>query len=232
MKDTDTIGKIDPYLKVTYGSAKKQTKPIKSGGSNCKFNKTIMFPEEHNIDKLSIEVWDADRIGKDDLVGSAEVSLAKVLRSREEIGTVVTLTTKDKKGTILRRGELVLNLFRTEVQEGYSIQTASSQKSVSSEEAVKAPHAKVTVHTCTNIRGTRREAVQPLIKVHCGHRNSATATGDGVNVVYDETLCLPYNGGHVHKSLRPERVPLSGLSSLTNQQTARTLRLSAEGQST
>eukprot|EP01054_Gregarina_sp_Poly1_P003455 Gregarina_sp_Poly_1__3454@NODE_1_length_32023_cov_193_025347_g0_i0_p2_GENE_NODE_1_length_32023_cov_193_025347_g0_i0NODE_1_length_32023_cov_193_025347_g0_i0_p2_ORF_typecomplete_len3260_score441_33MORN/PF02493_20/2_5e02MORN/PF02493_20/0_011MORN/PF02493_20/9_5MORN/PF02493_20/6_7e02MORN/PF02493_20/1_9e03MORN/PF02493_20/6_6MORN/PF02493_20/0_94MORN/PF02493_20/9_4e03MORN/PF02493_20/3_3e06MORN/PF02493_20/3_5MORN/PF02493_20/1_9e02MORN/PF02493_20/0_0024MORN/PF02493_20/0_00027MORN/PF02493_20/0_024C2/PF0016 len=194
MKDMDTIGKMDPYVKVVYGSSRKKTKAISSGGGNCKFNKSLMFPQEGGIDKLTIEVWDADKARKDDLVGSADVSLSKALKNGEDIGVTVPLVFVDKKGKQERRGDLIVNLFITRVAEGFYLHSNSSQKSVSSEEAEKAPHARVTVHACTNIQTAKEDAVQPFIRVHCGHIQSATATGSGMNVAYDETLCLPWNG--------------------------------------
>eukprot|EP01053_Blabericola_migrator_P009690 Blabericola_migrator_1__9689@NODE_52_length_16271_cov_146_860775_g48_i0_p1_GENE_NODE_52_length_16271_cov_146_860775_g48_i0NODE_52_length_16271_cov_146_860775_g48_i0_p1_ORF_typecomplete_len3312_score546_95C2/PF00168_30/7_3e16C2/PF00168_30/0_75MORN/PF02493_20/3_1e02MORN/PF02493_20/38MORN/PF02493_20/0_12MORN/PF02493_20/0_29MORN/PF02493_20/15MORN/PF02493_20/44MORN/PF02493_20/3_7e02MORN/PF02493_20/1_9MORN/PF02493_20/0_00039MORN/PF02493_20/0_71PipA/PF07108_11/1_4PipA/PF07108_11/1_1e03_NODE_52_length_1 len=193
MKDQDTIGSMDPYVIVSYGASKKKTKPIKSGGSNCKFNKTLMFPEERGIDKLKVEVWDSDRIGKDDLVGVGEVSMAKALRTGEDLSQIVTLMF-EKKGKAEKRGELVINLFLTKVNPDYRLHSQSSQKSVASEECVKAPHTKVTVHTCTEIRSSKGASARPFIRVHHGHVSSSTATGSGINVAYDEVLCLPYNG--------------------------------------
>ncbi len=46
LRDTEAIGKMDPFIQVVYLGKKYRTKTIHEGGKNPKWNETIEIPIE------------------------------------------------------------------------------------------------------------------------------------------------------------------------------------------
>ena len=72
-RDTDTLGKMDPYVLIFVGDKKERTKTHKNAGKNPAWFDEFEFYKK-NEETLFFEVHDDDT-GKDDLIGSGSISL-------------------------------------------------------------------------------------------------------------------------------------------------------------
>ena len=78
LKDTDLVGGIDPYVKLTAlggtQAIERKTKAIPGGGSTPTWQETLRFDvvDQH---ELRLDVWDSDRFSADDMVGQSTFSL-------------------------------------------------------------------------------------------------------------------------------------------------------------
>ena len=72
---SDLIGKSDPYAVIKYGTQKDKT-PVVKNSQNPEWNHTteLKVPED-DANKISIEVFDQDRIGKDKSLGKIDLDL-------------------------------------------------------------------------------------------------------------------------------------------------------------
>jgi len=76
LKDTELIGKMDPYVKLECGKEHHKTKTMKHAGRNATFNQTFIFNLEGKEDSLHIHVMDEELIS-DDHVGRVDIPLQK-----------------------------------------------------------------------------------------------------------------------------------------------------------
>jgi len=72
--DTDTLGKMDPYLKIEVAGQTYQTVTHKNGGKAPKWNDSFTFAIQGE-GSVKVSVWDKDSIGSDDLIGDATLNL-------------------------------------------------------------------------------------------------------------------------------------------------------------
>lgn len=72
--DTDTFGKMDPYLRVIVGGQTFQTDVCKGGSKNPKWDDSFDFPMSGN-GSIQVSVWDKDAGSADDLIGDATLNL-------------------------------------------------------------------------------------------------------------------------------------------------------------
>mmetsp|Transcript_25417 Transcript_25417/g.50001 ORF Transcript_25417/g.50001 Transcript_25417/m.50001 type:complete len:1401 (-) Transcript_25417:97-4299(-) len=99
MKSMELFGKQDPYCAVVIGSDKQKTKVINSGGTDCTWEDTFVFPlpkpaspnkagieggNPHNSTTVRFECWDKELIKSDDYIGGAEISLETLLQKEDE----------------------------------------------------------------------------------------------------------------------------------------------------
>eukprot|EP00345_Euplotes_harpa_P009808 CAMPEP_0168354706 /NCGR_PEP_ID=MMETSP0213-20121227/24068_1 /TAXON_ID=151035 /ORGANISM="Euplotes harpa, Strain FSP1.4" /LENGTH=164 /DNA_ID=CAMNT_0008366683 /DNA_START=13 /DNA_END=504 /DNA_ORIENTATION=- len=77
-RDTDTFGKMDPYVTLNCGSEKKKTKTHHSGGKNPSWTDCLNIKCTDTT--LTITVWDED-VGSDDFVGCGTVDVSSVVAS-------------------------------------------------------------------------------------------------------------------------------------------------------
>lgn len=75
--DTETFGKMDPYCKVGFGSNWQQTKVAKAAGKFPNWQDQLALGRNRE-ESLSVEVWDFDDAGKDDLVGAGSISVGAI----------------------------------------------------------------------------------------------------------------------------------------------------------
>ncbi|KAA6394439.1 MAG: hypothetical protein EZS28_010036 [Streblomastix strix] len=78
----DAAEKSDPYFKVKFADSETQTKKLKNamGGQ---YNQDFTFDFDPNTTQdreLKLELWDYDTVGKDDLIGKADIPI-KIFRS-------------------------------------------------------------------------------------------------------------------------------------------------------
>lgn len=75
-RDTETFGKMDPYVKIETRMQKFKTPAHDSGGKNPKWTgQTFTIDVKYIGDDITLSVWDED-VGSDDAVGSATVKIS------------------------------------------------------------------------------------------------------------------------------------------------------------
>ena len=75
-RNTETFGKMDPYVKLETRMQKFKTTTINSGGKTPKWTgQTFQIDVKYIGDDLNLSVWDED-VGSDDIVGSAVIKLS------------------------------------------------------------------------------------------------------------------------------------------------------------
>ena len=76
---TDMIGKSDPYAIISHGNQKFKTNTVKNS-QNPKWNydADINVPDQ-NDDRIKVDIFDSDRIGKDKPLGSAYFDVDEVI---------------------------------------------------------------------------------------------------------------------------------------------------------
>ena len=75
-RDTETFGKMDPYVKIETRMQKFKTSTVNNGGKNPKWtNQSFTIDVKYIGDDLNLSVWDED-VGSDDCVGSAVIKLS------------------------------------------------------------------------------------------------------------------------------------------------------------
>eukprot|EP01013_Petalomonas_cantuscygni_P039340 TRINITY_DN70750_c0_g1_i1.p1 TRINITY_DN70750_c0_g1~~TRINITY_DN70750_c0_g1_i1.p1 ORF type:complete len:347 (-),score=49.92 TRINITY_DN70750_c0_g1_i1:376-1368(-) len=78
LKKADLIGGADPYVVVTIdGMQKWQTKVVKNNNKNPQWNESHSFTVQPTS-RLQFRVMDKDRIGRDDVLGSAEWPVSQI----------------------------------------------------------------------------------------------------------------------------------------------------------
>lgn len=84
LRSVDAIGRQDPYVKLTIeGKATKavmKTQTDTDGGREPEWEDELFHFQIVDQYNMVVEVWDADAVGEDDLIGSATVSLLPIFR--------------------------------------------------------------------------------------------------------------------------------------------------------
>ena len=74
-RDTETFGKMDPFVKFSYGELEFRTTEKTDAGKNPIWNETFQIDVKGLGDNLNLTVMDADRMS-DDVVGEATIALS------------------------------------------------------------------------------------------------------------------------------------------------------------
>jgi Ca2+-dependent lipid-binding protein len=74
----DMIGKSDPYAVLTFGKQKGKTKTVKNTLEPQWDHHSEFNVPDGNADKILIEVFDADKLGKDKSLGKVEVDVLDI----------------------------------------------------------------------------------------------------------------------------------------------------------
>ncbi|KAL5710787.1 hypothetical protein ACHQM5_021309 [Ranunculus cassubicifolius] len=82
LKDTDLIGKMDPYVMIRYKDQKLKSKVAKGQGSNPEWNDEfsvwVQYPGEGDDYSLVLKIMDED-IFTDDLIGEVKIDLKDLI---------------------------------------------------------------------------------------------------------------------------------------------------------
>jgi Ca2+-dependent lipid-binding protein len=73
--NTEHISKMSPYVRISVGNEINQTVPAKKEHLNPTWDSELCFRLNNN-DLINIEVWQKDTLSKDDLIGSATLSVS------------------------------------------------------------------------------------------------------------------------------------------------------------
>lgn len=89
--DKDFLGKMDPYVVVRIGQNEFRTVAANGMGSTPVWNQsfTCYVTGEPNQQVMTLEVYDKDKISRDDFLGSATLSLAQVYQNRTAMQSVL-----------------------------------------------------------------------------------------------------------------------------------------------
>jgi len=68
-------GLCDPYIWLSWGESQRQRSRLVKKTTNPEFNSDFQFRTTGDVGKLTIEVWDWDRIGTDELIGQCYVAV-------------------------------------------------------------------------------------------------------------------------------------------------------------
>jgi len=96
LKDMDWFGKMDPYAVIKCGTQTVRSKTHIDGGRHPVWAQTFEF-NIINENTVEISVYDEDTLSRDDLIGTASVSLAKLRERRADQMAVPVMSKKGKQ---------------------------------------------------------------------------------------------------------------------------------------
>lgn len=102
--DTETFGKMDPYIKVIVGGQVQKSSVCKNAGKFPSWTDTMTF-RRGTEDIVNFEVWDDDDASKDDLIGQGSLAFSAIISSKNQYNDWVPLTYKGKSA-----GKTLINI--------------------------------------------------------------------------------------------------------------------------
>eukprot|EP00252_Welwitschia_mirabilis_P017211 TRINITY_DN38183_c0_g1_i1.p1 TRINITY_DN38183_c0_g1~~TRINITY_DN38183_c0_g1_i1.p1 ORF type:complete len:143 (+),score=16.33 TRINITY_DN38183_c0_g1_i1:70-498(+) len=78
LKDTELLGKMDPYVIFTCRTQKQKSTVASGSGSNPEWNQTFTFQVGEGVSDLNLKIFDSDFASEDDFVGEASIPLDPV----------------------------------------------------------------------------------------------------------------------------------------------------------
>ena len=106
LKDTQTFGKQDPYVKIFCGAHRERTKTHTDGGTKPRWNERFLLALRGDETELEAEVWNENQIVSDNLISRCTIPLSEVFEKGVQD---VQARVMDKKGNATA-GELVMVL--------------------------------------------------------------------------------------------------------------------------
>ena len=89
---TDMVGKSDPYAVIKYGKQKFKTPTVKNTQEpKWDYELDLNIPEG-NVTEVNVEVFDADKFGKDKSLGKVDLDSAELVNLKDEQGCWYPLT--------------------------------------------------------------------------------------------------------------------------------------------
>lgn len=79
LHSTQHFGSMNPYVTAKVGKQRKSTLVRKKGGTDPEWNETLCFEIEGDEDVIKFKVRSKNRLGRDDVVGSASLSLQRAI---------------------------------------------------------------------------------------------------------------------------------------------------------
>ncbi|MCO5597581.1 hypothetical protein L7F22_051660 [Adiantum nelumboides] len=106
LKDVEAFGKSDPYVTLAIGGQKRRSKTINDGGKSPVWNESFLFEIPDGPHDLDIHVFDQEKHGSDEAMGSVNISLIKLFAERQ----IAPCAYKVQRPNGKFEGELVLGL--------------------------------------------------------------------------------------------------------------------------
>lgn len=78
MRDTEWLGKMDPYCTITYKNQKFKTKVHENAGKLPKWNQSFSFEVESPTEEIVLRCWDMD-LTSSDPIGYATIKLSSLM---------------------------------------------------------------------------------------------------------------------------------------------------------
>ena len=104
LKNVETMGKSDPYVRVMLSGVQKGRTVTFQNNLNPDFDEVIYVPVHTKREHLLIEVMDEQDIGKDRSLGSLDVATADYVFLNEQTGEYQSHDTKTVQSALLRLG--------------------------------------------------------------------------------------------------------------------------------
>lgn len=80
-RNTEWLGKMDPYVKVSIGNQSERTKTHLNGGKKPRWEQTLKFKIVGSTDEeIKIQVFDEESVKSDDLVGETSFFMDDIKR--------------------------------------------------------------------------------------------------------------------------------------------------------
>ncbi|KAA6367050.1 MAG: hypothetical protein EZS28_037423, partial [Streblomastix strix] len=145
----DIVGMCDPYVIFRIGDEEKQTS-VANNSSNYEYiNESIDLEYDPVLmggnEKVNIEVWDHDRIGKDDLIGVTSVDILKTPNQQVQIEMDLSPKNDEQSGYL---GKVIFNMAYLEEK----VQTNDQQENIEE------------IHSIRSQRRTLEEAEQSNVR--------------------------------------------------------------------
>lgn len=110
LANMDSVGKQDPYVRLTLGDVKKQSKTCDDGGTDPYFEEeelVLWIDDKAWTDDLLVQVYDED-VGLDDLIGQSHVPLLPYMavppqHAKEQVFELFNKTDKNHRGELLMK---------------------------------------------------------------------------------------------------------------------------------
>lgn len=77
LRDTELIGKMDPFVKFKLGKQEAKTKADDEAGLTPKWNDKITFRRTDEA-ILKVEIWDKDEITKNELIAETALNISLI----------------------------------------------------------------------------------------------------------------------------------------------------------
>ena len=103
LRDTETIGKMDPFVEIRLGKETRRTSVKDEGGKEPKWMEIYTIPVVNALDPLKLTVFDED-VTTDDVVGSAYLDL-------NEKGVLSAAVWKEHTVELTHEGQKAGDLF-------------------------------------------------------------------------------------------------------------------------
>ena len=97
-KDTDLVGKMDPYVTIEVAGKTERTKTVEAGGKTPRWAERFTFPCNQN-DTITLRIYDDD-VGPDDFIGELRLSVLEVLAQGGFINQTYPFASKNNSGTL------------------------------------------------------------------------------------------------------------------------------------
>jgi len=102
--DTESFGKMDPYMIVKVGNQAQKTSICKNAGKFPAWSDTMTF-RKGNEDLINVEIWDDDDASKDDLIGQGSIAFSTIVNGKNLFNDWIQLTYKGRSA-----GKCLLNI--------------------------------------------------------------------------------------------------------------------------
>ncbi|KAI5076321.1 hypothetical protein GOP47_0008386 [Adiantum capillus-veneris] len=83
LKDVEAFGKSDPFATLSIGGQKHKSKTIHDGGKSPVWNESFLFEIPDGPHELDIHVFDQEKHGSDEAMGSVNIPLIKLFAERQ-----------------------------------------------------------------------------------------------------------------------------------------------------
>ncbi|CDW85876.1 xyppx repeat family protein [Stylonychia lemnae] len=113
--DTETFGKMDPFVKITIHQQEMQTKTHRNAGKNPRWEETLKFKLQGFEEELKLAVYDED-MTKNDLVGDTIFFLDEV-KSKGKFTEAVKIAYKGKEAGVVN---IEFEFFNEAIQSNHS----------------------------------------------------------------------------------------------------------------
>ena len=114
LRDMSSLGRMDPYAEVIYGvhsrhELRKQTRVRKHGGRTPRWRDQFTIPLRKNKAEVEVNVFDSDRVGRDNFIGRTLVQLEPIFRTAGQVSEEWH-TLHERHGTAHNHGSILLKI--------------------------------------------------------------------------------------------------------------------------